>query len=104
MFGLGSTELIIIAIIVFLLFGARRLPEIGKGLGGAIREFRNIKKDLNPDETDDRGPGRDDAPKKNGAPASLEEKIVDKVVEQVPGAKEAIAVKKKADKIKKFIK
>ena len=104
MFGLGSTELIIIAVIIFVLFGAKRLPEIGKGLGGAIREFRNIKKDLSPNETDDKGQARDDAPKKNGAPASLEEKIKDKVVEQVPGAKEAMEVKKKADKIKKFIK
>lgn len=44
MFGLGGTELIIIAVIVFLIFGAKRLPDIGKGLGGAIREFRKVKK------------------------------------------------------------
>ena len=43
MFGLGATELIIIAVILFFLFGAKRLPEIGKGLGGAIREFRKVK-------------------------------------------------------------
>jgi len=36
MFGLGPTELIIIAVIILILFGAKRLPEIGKGLGGAI--------------------------------------------------------------------
>ncbi|MBW1784441.1 MAG: twin-arginine translocase TatA/TatE family subunit, partial [Deltaproteobacteria bacterium] len=46
MFGLGPTELIIIAIIVLLIFGAKRLPEIGKGLGGAIKEFKNVKKEL----------------------------------------------------------
>ena len=40
MFGLGTTELLIIAVIIFLIFGAKRLPEIGKGIGGAIREFR----------------------------------------------------------------
>jgi len=44
MFGLGPTELIIIAIIVILIFGAKRIPDIGKGLGGAIREFKNVKK------------------------------------------------------------
>jgi sec-independent protein translocase protein TatA len=93
MFGLGPTELIVIAVIVLLIFGAKRLPEIGKGLGGAIREFRNIKKDLDVNEIADEGQGRD-----------LEEKIVDKVVEQVPGAKEAIEVKKKAENIKKIIK
>jgi sec-independent protein translocase protein TatA len=46
MFGLGAGELIVIAVILFLLFGAKRLPDIGKGLGGAIREFRKVKKDL----------------------------------------------------------
>jgi sec-independent protein translocase protein TatA len=40
MFGLGATELIIILAIVVLLFGARRLPEIGSGLGKAIRGFK----------------------------------------------------------------
>ena len=44
MFGLGTTELIVIGGIIFLIFGAKRLPEIGKGLGGALREFRKIKK------------------------------------------------------------
>ena len=50
MFGLGSTELIIIGVIVFFIFGAKRLPDIGKGLGGAIREFRKVKKDISLDE------------------------------------------------------
>ena len=40
MFGLGATELIIILIIVIILFGASRLPEIGKGIGEAIRNFK----------------------------------------------------------------
>ncbi len=40
MFGLGATELIIILIIVVILFGATRLPEIGKGIGEAIKNFK----------------------------------------------------------------
>ncbi|MDJ0785467.1 MAG: twin-arginine translocase TatA/TatE family subunit [Myxococcota bacterium] len=40
MFGLGATELLIILGICVLLFGARRLPEIGSGLGKAIKGFR----------------------------------------------------------------
>jgi len=40
MFGVGSQELIIIFAIVFLIFGAKRLPEMGKGLGQAIRGFK----------------------------------------------------------------
>ena len=40
MFGLGATELGIILLIVVVLFGARRLPEIGAGLGSAIKNFK----------------------------------------------------------------
>jgi len=40
MFGLGATELAIILAIVVVLFGARRLPEIGAGVGKAIKNFR----------------------------------------------------------------
>lgn len=42
MFGnLGSGELILILFVAFLLFGARKLPEIGRGLGKGIGEFKN---------------------------------------------------------------
>jgi len=41
--GLGPTELIIILVIVLVLFGAKRVPEIGASIGKGIREFkRNI--------------------------------------------------------------
>jgi sec-independent protein translocase protein TatA len=40
MFGLGIQELIVIFLIVMVLFGAKKLPEIGKGLGRGIREFK----------------------------------------------------------------
>jgi sec-independent protein translocase protein TatA len=40
MFGLGVTELIIILVIVVVLFGASRLPEIGRGVGEAIKNFK----------------------------------------------------------------
>ena len=40
MFGLGATELLIILGIVVLLFGATRLPEIGSGVGKAIKNFK----------------------------------------------------------------
>ena len=43
---MNLTLLIIIAIIIVFIFGAKRLPDIGKGLGGAIREFKNVKKEL----------------------------------------------------------
>jgi len=40
MFGLGPMELGIILVIVIILFGARRLPEIGAGVGKAIKNFK----------------------------------------------------------------
>ncbi len=41
---LGPMELIIILIIVFFLFGAKRLPEIGKGIGEGIKNFKGALK------------------------------------------------------------
>ena len=40
MFGLGTQELMIILVIVVILFGATRLPQIGSGIGQAIRNFK----------------------------------------------------------------
>ena len=51
MFGLGVTELIIILVIVVVLFGASRLPEIGRGVGEAIKNFK--KSTSEPPEIDD---------------------------------------------------
>ncbi|MDY6971834.1 MAG: twin-arginine translocase TatA/TatE family subunit [Thermodesulfobacteriota bacterium] len=103
MFGLGPTELIIIAIIILILFGAKRLPEIGKGLGGAIRELRSIKKELGTDETSGEDPDSGNAVKKNGGQSALEAKVVNKVFEQIPGAKKALEVKEKAENFTKKI-
>jgi sec-independent protein translocase protein TatA len=41
MFGIGTTELLIILTVVFLFFGAKRLPGLGAGLGSAISGFRS---------------------------------------------------------------
>jgi sec-independent protein translocase protein TatA len=38
--GLGTTEIIIIAVVLLVLFGGRKLPELARGLGEAIREFK----------------------------------------------------------------
>jgi sec-independent protein translocase protein TatA len=50
MFGLGIGELVIILIIVLIVFGAGKLPDIGEGLGKGIKNFRKAVK--SPDEID----------------------------------------------------
>ncbi len=41
MFGLGMPELIIILVIIVIIFGAGKLPEIGSGIGKGIRNFKD---------------------------------------------------------------
>ena len=51
MFGMGSWELVIIFLVVLLVFGAKRIPEMAQGLGKGIREFRKAVHDVQ-DEID----------------------------------------------------
>ena len=48
MFGIGMPELLVILVIVLLIFGAGKLPEIGEGLGRAIRGFRKSMSESEP--------------------------------------------------------
>ncbi len=54
MFGIGMPELIIILVIILIIFGAGKLPEIGAGMGKAIKNFKSAtheveKKDKEPE-------------------------------------------------------
>lgn len=44
--GLGTTEILMIALLVLVLFGAKRIPEFMQGLGKGVREFRKAAKDI----------------------------------------------------------
>lgn len=45
MFGLGTKEIVVIAVILILLFGSRRIPELAKGITDAIKHLRGAFKD-----------------------------------------------------------
>lgn len=48
MFGIGMPELIIIMVIIMIIFGAGKLPEIGAGVGRAIRNFKGEPSEIEP--------------------------------------------------------
>ena len=50
MFGLGYQELLIILVIVLILFGANRLPELAKSLGSSVKEFKKGVNDVQKDD------------------------------------------------------
>lgn len=49
-FGIGLPELLIILLICLLIFGAAKLPEIGRALGRTIKEFKKSMKEIGPEE------------------------------------------------------
>ena len=92
MFGLGLPEILIILVILLFIFGARRLPDIGEGLGKTVREIRKIREE-----------------KKAGKSKKEEEKKLQKgnlisdlkkEVEEIPGLKEVKTIKETAEKVK----
>jgi sec-independent protein translocase protein TatA len=47
--GLGGTEILLILFVILLLFGAKRIPELARGMGRGIREFKDATKEIKSD-------------------------------------------------------
>ena len=52
MFGLGGTEILVIALVVLLLFGGKKIPELMKGLGTGVKSFKDGMKGVTDVEDD----------------------------------------------------
>ncbi|MEJ5350286.1 MAG: twin-arginine translocase TatA/TatE family subunit [Melioribacteraceae bacterium] len=64
MFGnLGASELLIIVLVVLILFGAKKIPELAQGIGKGMREFKKALRDV---EEDIKSIDKIDDNKKNG--------------------------------------
>lgn len=51
MFGLGTQEIILIAVVILILFGAKKIPDFMQGLGKGIKEFKKASTDIEKDIT-----------------------------------------------------
>ena len=99
MFSLGVPELLIILVIVLLIFGAKRLPEIGKAFGKSVKEL----KDATRGNKDEISTWIKDDKEKSSPPSNISEVKKDSIkekVEDIPGVKEAKEIKETASKIK----
>lgn len=64
MFGLGMPELIVIVLVALLLFGAKKLPELGRSVGRTLTEFKKgIREIDSATETDKQPPSKKDVTK-----------------------------------------
>jgi sec-independent protein translocase protein TatA len=53
LFSFGGQEIFFIVLIVLILFGGKKIPELMKGVGKGMKEFKNASKDDNKDESND---------------------------------------------------
>jgi sec-independent protein translocase protein TatA len=93
MFGLGAQEILLILLILVVLFGAKRLPAIGKGLGETLKEIRNIRGERKAEKE------KTKEEQKGGLVSEIK-----KDIDEIPGLKEAREIKETTDKIKSVTK
>ncbi len=93
MIGLGFPEILVILLIIFLIFGAKRLPEIGAGLGKTVKELRKIRDERRAEKEKEKGNQKKDL-----------SSDLKKEAEKIPGVKEAKEIKETIDQVKNITK
>ena len=63
MFGLGFQEILLLGLIALILFGSKKLPEVGKALGESIREFKKAMQGETSPETEKKETSGNEQPK-----------------------------------------
>jgi len=96
MFSLGVPELLVILVIVLLIFGAKRLPEIGRAFGKSVRELKNATRG----DKDEISTWIKDEEVKSKDSSEDKKDFIQEKVEDIPGVKEAKEIKETASKIK----
>ena len=93
MFGLGLPEILVILVIFLFLFGAKKLPQMGEGLGKTFRELRKIRDGKKTEKEKEKTDQKEDL--SSG---------LKKEVEKIPGLKEAKEIKETIDQVKNITK
>ncbi len=93
MFGLGLPEILVILVIFLFLFGAKRLPQIGEGLGKTIKELGKIRGEKKTEKKTENEKAKGN--EKGNLISDLK-----KDIEEIPGLKEVKELKKTADQVK----
>jgi len=99
MFGLGLPEMVVIAIIILLIFGAKRLPEIGKGLGKTAKELKEVSREMKKGKENK----REEEPEGVRTTPPEEDEGKESLLDDIkPVVKDMKEIKEKADKVRKW--
>ncbi len=101
MFGLGHTELLIILLVVVVLFGAKRLPEIGKALGRIGHEYRSGQNSAQPQADGDKTQAAAQKAKTEDDGFDIEAEIKNQLVSRMPGVGQLNRLKRTAEMVGK---
>jgi len=102
MFGLGISEILIIAAIILLIFGAKRLPQIGEGLGKTVKEIKKASKGLKKEGKEKVDASDEEKPENQEQHNTSRRLNLRDEIENVPGVREIKGVQQTASEVRKW--